>query len=398
MMKIYRYIILSVCLVATVVAKTQTIKVKLPAEANKDYVLILNKGIKQDTIVKGHLSFLGEAVLNIPKKDAGYIGMGTLLINEGAHVNFIINNENFEVEQGDDKKYQFTHSRENEYLYSIMQNGAHPTDDTSLYAPHFVGFIRYMQALNRVSTNNVSLMEKANVRSYALDQLDMDRLYTSSIWYNVIDGIVRLGPDQESFGSNMVQIMKRIKSQEVFEHLADNLVTITEQYGWDDAFDIIVPYIQESGRIEFPQGKMYSAFSMAKVKKGTYAPIIDGLKTPLKGAKANKTLLVFYQPDCENCHIQLEKLIKNYSKLNQMGVRVVSLSSDHEKEMFEKDVKRFPWAEEDKLCDYKGFAGVNFINYGIMSTPTFFLLDKDSRVIKRYALFADIDFSSGISE
>ncbi|MFV0539444.1 MAG: peroxiredoxin family protein [Dysgonomonas sp.] len=75
-----------------------------------------------------------------------------------------------------------------------------------------------------------------------------------------------------------------------------------------------------------------------------------------------------------------------------MGVRVVSLSSDHLKESFEKDKKHFPWADNDKLCDFQGFSGKNFLNYGIMSTPTFFLIDKDGIVIRRYALVADIDF------
>lgn len=42
------------------------------------------------------------------------------------------------------------------------------------------------------------------------------------------------------------------------------------------------------------------------------APAIEGLTPSLGDSNAEKTLLVFYQPDCENCHIQLELLIKNY--------------------------------------------------------------------------------------
>ncbi|MFV0311995.1 MAG: peroxiredoxin family protein [Dysgonomonas sp.] len=112
----------------------------------------------------------------------------------------------------------------------------------------------------------------------------------------------------------------------------------------------------------------------------------------------SRTLLVFYQPDCENCHTQIDRLINDYPKLKKQNIRIVSISSDTNKDVFAGDVKRFPWPDSDKLCDYKGFAGINFVRYGIMSTPTFFLLDEKGAVIKRYALITDIDFSTSLKE
>lgn len=370
----------------------QKISISIPKEANKEYAFILNKGIDQDTIQKGTLSFTGNAIIEIPEKEKGYSGMGSLLIKDAASINMIINHENFEMEQGSDLKYKFNNSKENAYLYSIMQDKVAPTDDATLYAAHFINLIRFMQQLNRVNNQGVSLKEGSDTRIYALEKLDLDRLYTSSIWYHVIDGIVRLAPGQEALGNDMVRLLKRIESQEVFEHLANNLITITEQYGWDDAFEIIVPYIIESGRIEVPQGKMFTAFSLAKIRKGILAPPIEGLKTPLNSSKAAKTLLVFYQPDCENCHIQMKKLIELYPKLRELGVRIISISSDTNETSYKQEKDDYPWPEEDKLCDLKGFSGKNFTNYGIMSTPTFFLLDKELKVIKRYARITDIDF------
>lgn len=374
----------------------QKITVTLPNEANKDYTFMLNKGIDQDVIQKGKLSFSGNAVIEIPEKDKGYVGMGTLRVTGGPSLNIIVTKNDFSVEQGADKKCKFTDSPDNDYLYSIMQDKLMPPKDTTLYAYHFVNMIRYMQQLENAK-QSFNLNNKANARIYALNDLDMERLYTSSIWHNVIDGLVRLNSDQQAMAEDMVRILKRIKSQEVFEHLAENLVTITGQFGWDDAFDIIVPYIQESGRIEVPRGEMFTAFALAKVRKGMTAPEIKGLTPSLKESGASQTLLVFYQPDCDNCHKELEELIKNYPKLNQMGVRIVSISSDHLKEAFEKDKKWFPWPDSDKLCDFEGFAGANFINYGIMATPMFFLIDNDQKVIKRYALVSDIEFSKGIT-
>ena len=388
MKKIFLFCFLSVLAFSL---KGQKINITLPGDANKSYVFLLNKGIKQDTIQKGNISFTGEIVVHIPDKDKGYIGMGTLHIKDKSPLNIIIDDNDFSVKQGADGKYKFTNSPENSYLYSIMQEQVFPEDNTDLYASYFVNIIRYMQSLNK-AVQGISLKEKADVRAYALENLDMEKLYTSSVWHDVIDGLVRLNPGQQGMAQDMVTLLKRVKSQEVFEHLADNLIMITEQFGWDDAFDIIVPYIEESGRIEVPQGNMFTAFALAKVRKGMIAPDIKGLKPSLKESKALKTLLVFYQPDCDNCHTQLEKLIKVYPELNQKGVRVVSISSDHLKESFEKDKRWFPWPDSDKLCDFEGFSGTNYLNYGIMATPTFFLLDKEQKVIKRYALVSDIEF------
>lgn len=381
-------------LMMPIIINAQRISISIPKEANKRYSFVLNKGINQDTIQNGILSFTGNTVIEIPEKEKGYIGMGSLQIDGSVPLNIIISDENFEIEQSVDLKYKFKNSKENTYLYSIMQDRATPPQDTTLYATHFVNLVRFLQQLNKANTQGIGLQEGADIRLYSLEKLDIDNLYTSSIWYHIIDGIIKLSPNQEMLGNDMIYLLKRINSQEIFEHLANNLITITEQFGWDDTFDIIVPYLVESGRIKVPQGKMFSAFSLAKIRKGTFAPPIEGLKQSIKSYKAPKTLLIFYQPDCENCHIQMEKLIQNYPKLKQMGIRVISISSDTNESSNKQDIKQYPWSDEDKLCDLKGFAGKNFLNYGIMSTPTFFLLDKDMKVIKRYALVADIDFSA----
>ncbi|WP_029903772.1 peroxiredoxin [Prevotella sp. 10(H)] len=384
--------------IAPLLLNAQKISISLPQEANKGYSFILSKGIEQDTIQTGIVSTTGDILINIPEKDKDYAGMGSLQIDGSKPFNLIINHENFTVKQKEDQKYIFQDSKENEYLYSIIQDGKQPEKDNTLYASRFIDMIRYLGQLNRATTSGANLMEKANLRLYALNDLDLEELYTSSVWYNVIDGLTKLTQDQQLLGDDMVRLLKRIKSQEVFEHLADNLIVITEQYGWDDAFDIIVPYVEESGRIAVPTGRIFDAFALAKVRKGTVAPQIVGLKPSLKDSKANRILLVFYQPDCPNCHEQLGQLIRKYADLKEQNVRIVSISSDSNKKTFTEEAKRFPWPDSDKLCDYKGFAGPNFLNYGIMSTPTFFLLNEKGIVIKRYALISDIDFSSNIDE
>lgn len=375
------------------IINAQEINVSLPKEASKTYSFVLHKGIKQDTIQKGTISLSGDLELVIPVSKKDYVGMGSLVISGNPAINFIINKENFTLTINPDNKYEFKNSKENTYLYSIIQDRVAPPQDTTLYAYRFIKLISYMQQLDKISSQQVTLDEKFRIRQFGLEKLNIDHLYTSSLWIYIIDGLVKTAPTQETLGNDMVRLLKRIDNQDIFEHLSDNLITITEQFGWDDAFDIIVPYIKESGRIESPNGNMFYAFALSKIRKGIIPPPIEGLKTPLIDSDAIKTLIVFYQPDCDNCHTQMDLLIKEYPRLKANKIRVISISSDSNKESFEKDMKRYPWKDDDKLCDFRGFGGKNFINYGIMSTPIFILLDENKKVIKRYALVSEIDFS-----
>lgn len=383
-MKLKLYL-LAVCLLMPFLAFGQKINLNLPSEANKEYIFFLNQGINIDTIQKGTFSFAGGLTINIPPKYKDYKGMGVVHIKNSPSLNLVIDRESFTVSQNSDNKYIFANSAENEYLYSIIQDKANPAKDSTLYASRLVDLIRYMQQLNKVISRGGGLKEMDDVRFYGVNTLDMEFLYTSGLWYGVVDGLTKVLGGQQAFGQDMVRILKRIESQQVFEHLANNLITITEQYGWDDAFDIIVPYIEESGRIPIPQGKMYTAFVLSKVRKGMKAPEVAGLSKN----KGSKTLLVFYSPDCENCHTQIEQLISRYEEIRSKGIRIVTISGGNEKKDFDGDWQKFPWP--DKLCDFKGYSGENFMKFGILATPTFFLLDSDDIVIKRFAQISELN-------
>lgn len=386
-MKKILFLVMLGCFVSSSYIAAQKITISIPKLANKKYAFVLNKGIDQDTIQEGQLNIAGGAVVNIPQRYKGYVGIGVLKTDGENSINLIINNENFTLEQGADNKNRFKNSPENDYLNSVMNGTRNNVSGTSLYAPRFVELLSFTQQLNAVVNGGGDLNTRTNARIYAMDKLDIDRLYQSGLWHIVVDRLVRLSPDQEVMARDMVKVFKRVKSQAVFEHLADNVVTILNQYGWDDAFDIIVPYIIDSKRIPTPQGPLFDAFKMAKIRRGNVVPAIVGLKTPLGSGGASKTLIMFYESDCHNCIGQIKELKARYSRLKSMNVRVVTISADYNKKEYEKEALNFPWS--DKLCDYKGFAGKNFSNYGVMGTPIFYLLDKDLKLIKRFALLKD---------
>lgn len=378
-------IVLLLSLLIGQVSIAQKINVMMPDDANSYYTFVLSKGLKSDTVQTGMLGFAGNAIINIPEKYKGYTGVGILELANGKGCLLIVNNEDFSV-GSNEGRFTFENSKENNYLYDVLYNIKALPRDSALYANSLLNIMDYFRNQSKGLSQSVSLKEKAELRQYARNDLDVEALYTSSLWFYVIDNMIKLSANQEAFGEDMIEILKRIHSPEVFEALSIDLITITEQFGMDDAFDIIVPYIQASGRIEVPQGKIFDAFTMAKLRKGMPAPVVEGYAPQGDMKDLKKTIVIFYDPDCHNCEVQLEELIKDYTKLKENGVQIVSVSSSFEENEFEKDVKRFPWS--NKLCDYKGFLGNNFKNYGILSTPTIFLLDKDNKVLGRYAMIS----------
>ncbi|NDV69737.1 peroxiredoxin [Dysgonomonas sp. 25] len=368
----------------------QQINVTIPEDANSQYYLIFNKGLKQDTVQSGMFSFGGSATITIPNKYKDYAGMASLQVSGKKSAMFIVNKENFSVNYADNQ-FVFKNSPENDYLYAYLKQTGPAQRDTSLYADKFIELLQYMNMLSGMASGQQqrNLETLYQIHQYAQNELNAEALYTSSLWYFIIDPLSRIG-GQKAFGQDMVKLLDRIKSQLVFEALADDLLTIVNQYAWDDAFDIIIPYVVESGRIEHPQGNMYAAFTLAKLRKGMLVPELEGLQAPMVAGKYAHTILFFYESDCPNCKLELEKLIARYPSIKEKNVRLISISADHDENEYKTMASRFQW--KDKLCDFKGFGGTNYTNYGIIGTPTYFLLDKDNKVIGRYGSLDAMSF------
>jgi thioredoxin-related protein len=120
------------------------------------------------------------------------------------------------------------------------------------------------------------------------------------------------------------------------------------------------------------------------LERGNRAPAL--IKEADKLLPVN-ALVVFYESGCNNCDNELVQLRGNYSLIKEKGYDIISVSADRDKETFEKTSNVFPWKE--KMCDFQGFEGINFRNYGIVGTPTIFITDKDGTIIGRYARLVD---------
>jgi hypothetical protein len=68
--------------------------------------------------------------------------------------------------------------------------------------------------------------------------------------------------------------------------------------------------------------------------------------------------------------------------LHNNNIRVVSIAADMNPARFEAESRRFPWV--DKLCDFQGFEGVNFMAFGVMATPTFFVISENGKIEQEF--------------
>ncbi|NDV46792.1 hypothetical protein D0T49_07000 [Paludibacter sp. 221] len=386
-MKRSRYVLfsLSVFLMALSSVRAQTIQLSLSSEAGREYVLYFYHGQKTDSVLGGRIDAKGEAVLQIPQSYSGYKGAGTLAFKggKGGGIEMIINNENFSLSANPQDGVSFKNSVENNYLINFFSGRTSPVSGNGLYASRYLKLMQYNEELKQKRTPVYQL------RSYLRKELDVEALYTSAMWNDVISGTFELYSNKKDFGIDMTEVLKRTRDKAVFDALSDDLITICFQFGWEAAQDTIVSYLINSNRIKHPSGKVYAAFEQHKVRPGFKAPHldVDGKKIAPKNV-----LLVFHETGCENCEIQMQELVKHYAEIKKKGYEIITVSSDLDEHIFESSSAPFPW--KTKICDYEGFDGVNFKTYGIVGTPTMYLIDKDGVVKERSARLVDLNLLS----
>jgi len=168
----------------------------------------------------------------------------------------------------------------------------------------------------------------------------------------------------------------------VYEQLAEALISICGTYGWDEQEEQLAYFLINEGRIKNPTGKLKQVMTLYKLAKGNKAPALSQGKLP----KSN-TLLVFHESGCSSCVVQIQRIKENYALLKEKGYEVVSVSADIDLPIFEHTSENYPW--KTKYCDGEGFAGKDFQNYGIIGTPTIFILNKKGIIQGRYARLED---------
>ncbi|WP_029902426.1 peroxiredoxin [Prevotella sp. 10(H)] len=275
-------------------------------------------------------------------------------------------------------------------LYRILSLCLIMLSSISVSAQQSTGFLTAKEKLPLLK-NIRSLTDLQSAKEFIEKELDFQAIENTSLWKDYIQYWVAfyVRPDisSETFAKEFVPIIKhtidRINKDypKTAIHISNDLIELFDEYGLDNAAASITAYAIYA--IDVPENE-YSVvasriLTASRLEKGGIAPPLAGVNDTFY----RNTIIVFYDTGCGNCEWQMEQLADTYKELTHNGYRIISISADRNQEIFESKSKDHPWP--DKLCDYEGFEGKNFKNYGVISTPVFYLTDSEGCVKGKYA-------------
>ncbi|GHT78581.1 hypothetical protein AGMMS50262_21370 [Bacteroidia bacterium] len=365
------------------------------------------EGVKQDTVLNGRMAEAGKTTIVLPAQYANYRGVGRLAIKECKSINLILNGEKLiainEVRGYDNIEVTFDQSEENRFIDDItarqrqllekyqyvlsglnefqMKDQMYPAlrqeqmglenqyvalqkeiRNSPLYAGRLLEMLNCLTGTGSSLTQSTEDVRKEQ-QKYISDRLNFSDLYTSGFWQLMMDLWFDLNQTSDTLLlDNSRHLLDRVTDVPIRRELTQSIIRQFTKY----AKDYLLPEL----------GVEYLTMPI----NGQTAPEIQ---TGDRSFLPKNALVMFYETGCGLCHNELEALKQKYQLLVDNNVRVITIAADESKDVFEYTAEKLPWS--DKFCDFKGFDGINFRNYGIAGTPTFILIDAEGIVRGRYA-------------
>lgn len=437
----FKFIITVVVLLVSVKLSAQELSLVLSQHPNKQAVIVAVHGVRKDTLDtvqldqngKGTFDFKNKQVLaglvNLTIKDKAYLSYDfvlsptespTLICDREyvyAQNTKILNSpENDCLNRWYDNivacKQKITKIDDLSQLYQptmsfskllatekqTVENQLQMITDTINQSTLFAGkYMQFKLAQEEKLAKVWESEEQQTITKNYFTNLNFDALYGSSMWFAIInlcrEAYVKKSPYHQVFGEDVVENLKRIKNQQVYEDLIDAAISITQKYGWNKDEEAIVNFIAKDKRIKNPQGKLLKIMQSKAVFIGNKGPNLvltnwadnktntTVLKTDQLNAKYS--LLLFYQTGCGYCETFITGLKSHYPALTKKGIKTISIAGDTDQAVFTKSSSEFPW--QNKYCDVAGMNGINFKNYGVIGTPTLFLVNSKGIIIEKMA-------------
>ena len=240
-------------------------------------------------------------------------------------------------------------------------------NQSSLYAARLIEILSCLTSTGGFFNQSQEAVRFAQ-QKFIAEKLDFNDLYTSGFWQLTMDFWYELNMENDAqLLSDSRKMLDRVSDIYIRRELTQSFIRLFSQYGKD--------YLLAELGTEY----------LTMPLNGQLAPEIQIGETSFL---PKNSLLVFYETGCGSCHNELEILKNRYSLLADNQIRVISIAADISQEVFEYTSSGFLW--EDKICDFDGFDGVNFRNYGIVGTPTFVLIDQEGIVRGRYAQLKEL--------
>lgn len=121
----------------------------------------------------------------------------------------------------------------------------------------------------------------------------------------------------------------------------------------------------------------------------TFDKAVKGKKS-LYDIKANQKLIVFWASWCPACQQEVPHIKEFYKDFKAKGGEIVAISLDYDQNAFESATKDLSWYNYSDLLRWDSPIATEF---GIESTPTLLLIDKNNKLIKKVSHISELEVS-----
>ena len=291
----------------------------------------------------------------------------------------------------------FNAEKENQATaFAAFQNALKDNDN---FNARILPIINLTKGIPHQLTDNYD--EKAKLMNeFISKKLNFQELYASGHWTGIIQSWVDLQlkvmNDSTKFVADFKAISERIPKATHYTDFAGKVTYYLTKYSKDGYVEAIANTVLSSGKITAYLG------SLAVYKKallGMPAPDIiltdhrGKLEDPNHQTKTiasntlvkegfSHSLLLFYESGCGPCKQTIEDLNTNYLNLVANGISIYAFAADTDIDDFNSTKETLAW-KDTTFCNFKGMQGVNFKNYGVLGTPTMYVIDKEGIIVKK---------------
>lgn len=175
---------------------------------------------------------------------------------------------------------------------------------------------------------------------------------------------------------------KEIKQKEVLQYLEENYTQVAQQ-----CLDNLEKDALAQRLAAYEAMKVGSKAPDITFTKTTYFP--KGITAKkLSDLNAEKYLLIFAAGWCPHCTTEIPKVADRYKNLKAKGIEVVLVSLDETTTDFAQFAAPFPFISTTDLQKWDGQAAKE---YQVYATPSYFMLDKDLKIVGKYSSFKAVD-------
>lgn len=118
----------------------------------------------------------------------------------------------------------------------------------------------------------------------------------------------------------------------------------------------------------------------AKFEDYTFNQATNTKAKTVHQVKADKKVIVFWASTCSHCEADLPKLIEKYNAMKAQNIEVIAFALDTDRAVYQNKAQSLPWVNDSEL---KGWYSSYAEKYNVVATPTYFVLDKDNKIVAK---------------